>query len=143
MIGELSDEGALERFIHRTVERLGLARRIRVLETSEGWHEVGALGEPAFANSWVNYNSATHATAAFYKDGSGRVHLKGSIKSGTIGATVFTLPVGYRPALQNDFGVLSGTGSGACIITAAGAVVAVLGTNTSFALNSISFRAAN
>ena len=60
------------------------------------WHEVGGTGEPSFENSWVNY-SVAWSTAGFRIDAEGWVHLKGLVKSGTNGATIFTLPEGYRP----------------------------------------------
>ncbi len=62
----------------------------------DDWHEVGASGEPAFQNSWVNFDSNS-ASAAFRKDGEGTVHIKGLVKGGTLSNAVFTLPVGYRP----------------------------------------------
>jgi hypothetical protein len=67
----------------------------------EGWHEIGAPGEPAFENGWVNFGPAD-ATAGFYRDARGIVHLKGTIKNGTV-ATAFTLPPGYRPAVTHLF----------------------------------------
>jgi hypothetical protein len=63
-----------------------------------GWHEVGAGGEPAFQNSWVNVGGS-YQTVAFRKVG-GIVHLKGSAKSGNSGNAVYTLPVGFRPVLD-------------------------------------------
>ena len=64
--------------------------------TMDPWHAVGAPGEPAFQNGWVNYGG-TEATAGFRKFPDGKVRLKGLIKSGVAG-TAFVLPVGYRPA---------------------------------------------
>ncbi len=64
--------------------------------SAEAWHEIGASGEPAFQNGWVNESAATQTTGAFYKDPLDVVHLKGIVTSGT--GTVFTLPAGYRPA---------------------------------------------
>jgi hypothetical protein len=66
------------------------------LSPSEGWHEVGASGEPALLNSWHNEPGLAE-TAAFYKDQLGIVHLKGLVKGGSA-PQVFRLPVGYRPA---------------------------------------------
>lgn len=50
---------------------------------------------PTFQNSWTNYGSEWN-TAGYYKDANGVVHLRGLVKSGSIGA-IFTLPSGYRP----------------------------------------------
>lgn len=60
----------------------------------EGWHEVGAPGEPGFFNGWVNEGPNR---AAYFKDREGMVHLKGFIGEGT-GNFVFALPPGFRPA---------------------------------------------
>src|SRR3954469_22536714 len=79
----------------------------------EGWHEVGAAGEPKFNydhgtprydDSYVNLDPTKYNTAAFYKDPLGIVHLKGAItpRDTTLGAScdshsIFQLPAGYRP----------------------------------------------
>lgn len=65
------------------------------------WHNVGSAGEPAFANSWVNYGS-TNAVAGFRKDALGWVTLQGLIKNGTAGQPAFTLPVGWRPMVDTN-----------------------------------------
>lgn len=67
----------------------------------EGWHYIGAVGEPAFQNNWVNFDGRA---AAFRKYPDGKVRFRGLIKSGTIGAAAFTLPVGYRPLTGADNG---------------------------------------
>ena len=71
------------------------------------WHEIGDGGEPAFQNSWVNF-TAGYSTAAFRKDSLGYVHLKGSVKSGTLDTICFTLPTGYRP---NEIIIPPGSGN--------------------------------
>lgn len=70
---------------------------------TEGWHIVGASGEPSYQNGWTSYNSdptAGWGGAAFYKDPFGVVHLRGLVKDGTSDSTIFTLPSGYRPQLD-------------------------------------------
>lgn len=59
------------------------------------WHTIGAAGEPAFVNSWVNF-AGGFQPAAFRKGPDGKVQIRGVIKSGA-SATAFTLPVGFRP----------------------------------------------
>lgn len=51
-------------------------------------------------NGWFTY----FATPQFYKDKEGRVHLKGSMSSGTgtANTVLFTLPVGYRPLANEE-----------------------------------------
>jgi len=61
------------------------------------WHEVGSAGEPAFQNSWVNYEGGFEV-ARFKKLRSGLVVLSGMVKNGTNDTTVFTLPERYRPS---------------------------------------------
>lgn len=72
-----------------------------VLSTPEALHLVGAAGEPAFQNAWINrVGSGSNNPAGFYKDSMGRVYVQGEISSGTntSAITIFTLPAGYRPS---------------------------------------------
>lgn len=67
------------------------------------WHNVGGVGEPAFQNSWSNF-AAGFQVARFRLCGGGtQVEVQGMVKTGTLGTAVFTLPAGYRPALQIRF----------------------------------------
>jgi hypothetical protein len=75
-----------------------------VLAAPEGWHEVGAGGEPAFQNSWANFGPPAE-TVGFYKDRAGFVHLKGEASGGTHGFAIFQLPAGYRPASGKQLAV--------------------------------------
>lgn len=59
------------------------------------WHYVGAAGEPAFQNGWVNYGS-NWENARFRKDAAGNVIIQGLVKSGATQTVIFTLPEGYR-----------------------------------------------
>jgi hypothetical protein len=92
----------------------------------------------AFLNSWVNFDA--DRPARYYKD-RGRVFLSGLVKSGTIGGTIFTLPVGYRPASVNGllFPVVSNGGFGFAAVFSSGVVQANTGSNVYFSLDSISF----
>jgi hypothetical protein len=69
----------------------GNARR-----SGEAWTAV------TFTNSWADYGS-TYAPAAYRKDAQGYVHLRGLIKSGTLGSAAFTLPAGFRPGYTNIY----------------------------------------
>ena len=108
----------------------------------EEWHEVGDTNEPAFENSWVNFEGG-YSTAAFYKDPYGRVHLRGMIKSGTVGAaSAFTLPESYRPPHRLLFGTISNGGVGRVdILTSGGVRPLTPSNNTWVTLDGISFRA--
>ena len=119
------------------------------LAPPENWHLVGAPGEPGFQNSWHNFGG-TWATAAFYKDHDGIVHLKGYVGGGT-GAAVFQLPPGYRSAerlyfpIECDGGGCSLSGDGFADVLGSNAspeeagVVLVIGEYAS--LSGIDFRA--
>jgi hypothetical protein len=113
------------------------------LPTQESIRLIGATGEPAFKNSWVNFGS-TYGSAGYYKDGFGRVHLSGVIKSGTAASVAFTLPVGYRPA--NDCWFVVPEASQLVVaqvdVQADGDVVVTVSTsNSKVGLDGISFRA--
>jgi hypothetical protein len=94
-----------------------LQRFVDTIADVEEWREVGATGQPSFENSWVNYNSSTYRTAAFYKDPFGVVHIKGLVKSGSSGTTIFTLPPGNRPSLTYLVTGLQSAAAADCYIT--------------------------
>lgn len=73
-------------------------------------HLVGATGEPAFQNSWVNYGLGQRA-CRFWKGIDGIVHLEGLVKSGSVPGVIFTLPEGYRPDEVVVLSSLSFTGA--------------------------------
>lgn len=101
-------------------------------ELHEGWHEVGTGSEPAFVNSWAN-KGGTYETMAFRKVGD-LVYLKGSVASGNLNTTVFTLPAGYRPAKDRRKGI-SGYDAGTYyqlqLYITTGGVVSIQGTGPS------------
>lgn len=105
-------------------------------------HYVGNAGEPQFQNGWVNYNN-NNEPALFYKDNFGIVHLEGIIKSGAVNNVAFTLPTEYIPLGDKSFIAISGNTSGYLYITAGGAVIPAIGSNASFSLECISFRASD
>ena len=98
---------------------------------------------PSLANSWVNFG-APRLVAGYWKDSMDVVHLQGTIKDGTAtpGTTLFTLPSGYRPSDLVSFPVTSNGAFGSVNITSAGVVSIEAGSNTSFALDGITFRIA-
>ena len=83
---------------------------------------------PTLVNSWVAFDTRT---AKYKKADYGRVYLKGVVKSGTIGATIFTLPTGYRPDEALIFGVIT--------VNVNGTVVCTSGANASVSLNGVNF----
>lgn len=94
---------------------------------------VGA-GAPAatYANGWTG-------TAQYWFDREGVFWFGGSITTGTIGLSAFTLPVGYRPSVAKRFGVTSNGAFGELLVNTDGTVVPNVGSNVSFSLNGLSF----
>jgi hypothetical protein len=100
-------------------------------------HYVGAAGEPAFANGWLNYN--TSSKARFRIDPLGVVRITGIVKSGTTGVGIFTLPVGFRPVAQVDFQTVSAGVEGRVSVDTNGIVYAEGGSNTYLYLDGVQF----
>jgi len=69
-------------------------------------------GQPAFGTGWGNFNPSTRPPAAFYLDRQGMVHLQGEVSrfSGT-GTSIFVLPAGYAPELQQTFPAVGNGGT--------------------------------
>jgi hypothetical protein len=64
------------------------------------------------------------------------------VKSGAIGSTIFTLPVGYRPSAGFNVATASNGAYGEIAIDANGVVTATVGSNTWVSLMNIQFRSA-
>lgn len=120
-------------------QQFPLSRKHMKMEES---HIVGAAGEPAFQNSWVNYDLPTYYGAQFWKDALGLVHVEGMIKNGTVGfgITAFVLPAGYRPLNGLLYAIFTSTGAGRVDITPTGNVSPVTGGNTWFSISVPPFR---
>lgn len=116
-----------------------VGRMSQLVEPAEEFHMVGAQDEPVFQNSWINYNTATHPSAGFYKH-NGRVYLVGLISTGSIPSVAFTLPEGYRPNFSQDFAVASGGAFGYFYVDSNGDINIQVGNNFAFSLAGCSFR---
>jgi hypothetical protein len=57
---------------------------------------------PALQNGWLQYDTIW-GNAAMYRKIGPLVFCRGLVKSGTLGASIFTLPVGYRPSINMLF----------------------------------------
>jgi hypothetical protein len=108
--------------------------------TSEIPRFVGAAGQPGFLSSWVNFG-APRGNISFWKDRLGFVHLAGTAKTGTLASTMFILPTGYLPLASEYFPVSSNGAYGECYVDSTGHVVPQVGSNTSFSVAGITFRA--
>ena len=107
---------------------------VTVSNVGEAWRSVGAGGvEPAFTNSWVNYGSP-HQVARFRKNPGGKVEIQGLIRSGTLSAAAFTLPVGYRPPADMDTATDANGAFGRLVIQSNGQVLPVSGSNAWFSI---------
>lgn len=107
----------------------------------EGWHNVGAAGEPAFQNAWVNYGPSD-PPLAFKKYPDGRVRLQGIVKNGAVGQPIFTLPVGYRPPIPSGGAIrftCANNGVGIVDLHADGTVWLITGVNAWLDLSGIEF----
>ena len=111
------------------------------------WYEIGDTTKytdnyesiPGFLNSWVNYDATNQPKAAFRKNQYGRVYLKGLVKSGTVTAAMFTLPVGYRPPRPMRWAVEANGAFGFIEVGAGGDVKLWTGSNLEVDLSPISF----
>jgi hypothetical protein len=111
--------------------------------TMDGWHTVGAAGEPGFLNSWLAYGGPGYTTPGFRKFPDGRVRLKGGLRSGVLAQPAFVLPVGYRPAQPHRI-IVYGQTTGPTVpcllyIDTSGNVYPYTGTNTEFDIDGVEF----
>lgn len=102
------------------------------------WYDV-ATGV-GFENSWVNFGSP-FANAAYRIDYTGKVTLKGEIKSGTIGSVAaFTLPELFRPPTRIILpAVVSNSILGRVDAIVSGEIFIVQGSNVAVPLDGLSF----
>jgi len=91
---------------------------------NEAWLTVGGTGV-AFANSWANFGGMP---AAYFRDLTGRVYVRGQITTGALGTSAFTLPVGYRPSAAINFACSSSSAFGMVVVGTGGTVVPTTGT---------------
>ena len=98
----------------------------------------------SFLNSWVNFGLTT-LEAAYCKDALGFVHLRGSIKSGTMDLAAFTLPSGFRASADSLFPSVQHDGVtpvfGYVTIEPDGDVIPKFGGNSIVTLDGITFYA--
>lgn len=95
---------------------------------------------PAYQNSWTRYEASWNQ-AGYYRDSAGVVHLKGMVKDGAMNQAIFTLPEGFRPANRMLIGTHSSPGVGRVDVGSDGRVIPVIGNNSWFTLDGISFLA--
>lgn len=94
-------------------------------------------------NSWVNYG-VPHMNFGYYKDSADIVHLRGTLKSGTMtaGTVITTLPAGYRPSGDGFYNSSCGAGYARLLIRNNGEVqVSFVSDNSYLSLDGITFKA--
>ena len=67
---------------------------------NEAWKYIGAVGEPAFLNSWQNASTSIINQVSFRKNKFNQVSIRGLCMNSNFSnsrTTIFTLPIGYRP----------------------------------------------
>lgn len=103
-----------------------------------------AWAAPTLLNSWVTSGGAK-PTVGYRRDATGRVWLRGTVKSGTVN-TIMTLPVGFRPVGEQTFVCRANAGLARVDVTASGDVdlkaYISSGTNADVALDGCSWEAA-
>jgi hypothetical protein len=112
-----------------------LSNTYEVLNTTKANVTQSSITTPTFTNLWVSNSSSV----GYYKNSLGNVVFVGSIKSGTIGSSAFTLPIGFRPLQQAIFQCVSNSAFGYVVVNIDGTVIPY-GNNTSISLYGISFR---
>lgn len=95
---------------------------------------------PTLLNSWINFGVPLNS-AGYFKDGLGIIHLRGVVKDG-IAATIFILPIGYRPANQEVFVIVSNNIIGRLDIKTDGSIYGQIYNNAYVSLDGITFRGA-
>ncbi len=109
---------------------------------TEAVHVLTVSPANEFQNGWTQYGVG-RASAGYFKNNLGEVILRGTIRSGTIGAVAFTLPAGYRPVGVSGF-VCRGNGGTSLVDVASNGDVTVVAApdSTLVDLSGIRFRAA-
>lgn len=93
--------------------------------------------DATYENSWVSYGSPHYG--AGYRLAGKTVTLRGVVKNGTVGTSVFTLPSNMRPTKSLIMVVLSNSAIGRVTIVSDGTVVVSNGNNAWVSLDGISF----
>ena len=75
----------------------------------------------SFQNGWSNYGAGSRPVR-FRREGFDLVRIEGLVAGGTLNATVFDLPAGYRPTTNLHFASQSNITFGLVYVNAAGSV---------------------
>jgi hypothetical protein len=110
-----------------------LDRRINPLTAAPTWTA------PTLTSGWTN--AAGYQAAQYAKDAQGFVVLRGNVTGGSTGsgATILTLPAGFRPAANERFATASAAGTATIEIQTDGRVVPFSATGAQASLSGIRF----
>jgi len=99
----------------------------------EDWHDVGAVGEISFENSWENYAFGTFPPVGYKKLPNGILILRGMAANGSAAdVRFFTLPDGYRPSYNMFVATNSNDAHCRLQLETTGVVKAVSGGSTQY-----------
>ena len=76
----------------------------------------------ALTGTWVDVAGSRFG---YYKDATGRVQVRGKVSGGGAGATIVTLPAGYRPSSNLEFSMRAAAGVLASVSVSTGGVLTV------------------
>lgn len=85
------------------------------------WSQGGWV-TPTLGGSWVSQDGGTVYAIPRYTMRAGLVICDGAMKSGTLAATAWTFPAGFRPAFKKTMLLQSNSGGARVSVTAAGVV---------------------
>jgi len=104
--------------------------------TQEAWRPV------TFQNAWTNFDVNAYNSAGCMLDSQGFVHLRGLVKNGQQGTTIFTLPSGLTPEKRQLFAVQTSPNAiGRVDVLSTGEVLVVMGNSGWVSLDGLTFRA--
>jgi hypothetical protein len=116
--------------------------RVTLYSNGTDWFATGSVNPVftpvVFAGAWADFG-AGFAPCGYWKDGLGVVHLRGLATGGLQGQTIFTLPVGFRPAFTVYCSVVSSNLFGVIQIGSDGVVSPPVAAGTYWSLDSITF----
>jgi hypothetical protein len=113
---------------------------MKIGSTFLAWdHDINTWTNASLQNGWANYGGGWEA-AQYRMTCDGTVMLRGLVTGGTHGATIFTLPIGYRPINNVLVATIQGNVLGRLNVMSSGTVLdeAAIGNNGFTSLN-ISF----
>lgn len=130
--------GSTDLWLHFAALANSVETLIQTPPAEAAWINVGSGGgAPAFGTGWSSDAAAgggPYAPPRYRKLRNGTVVLSGRAATTATGATIFTLPVGYRPAFRLVFPVAS-TGPPPRVDVLATGVVQIVGTQAAGGLS--------